>query len=116
MTGNGKTAVVTGAGSGIGRAVSLALQSAGYSVALAGRRPAELEAAAAAADPQGGRMLPVPTDVGKPDSVAALFAAIQTEFGRLDLLFNNAGMGAPGVPMEDLTYQQWSAVVAVNLT
>jgi NAD(P)-dependent dehydrogenase (short-subunit alcohol dehydrogenase family) len=116
MSVNGKFALVTGAGSGIGRTVALALQAAGYSVALAGRRAAELEATAAAANPQGGRMLAIPTDVGKPEAVDALFAQIQEAFGRLDLLFNNAGIGAPGVPMEDLTYEQWSAVVAVNLT
>jgi NAD(P)-dependent dehydrogenase (short-subunit alcohol dehydrogenase family) len=111
-------ALVTGAGSGIGRAVSLALQSAGYSVALAGRRMAELERTAALA---GGsacptKMIPVPTDVGEPNSVRELFARIRAEFGRLDLLFNNAGAGAPGIPMEDLTYEQWMAVVNVNLT
>jgi NAD(P)-dependent dehydrogenase (short-subunit alcohol dehydrogenase family) len=108
--------LVTGAGSGIGRAVALALQGAGYSVALAGRRVTALEATASAASPQGGRMLAIPTDVGQPESVDALFAAIKDAFGRLDLLFNNAGMGAPPIPMEDLSYQQWSAVVAVNLT
>jgi NAD(P)-dependent dehydrogenase (short-subunit alcohol dehydrogenase family) len=116
MTGNGKTAVVTGAGSGIGRAVALALQSTGYSVALAGRRAAELERTAAAANPSGGEMLAVPTDIGKPDSVQALFARIKEAFGRLDVLFNNAGTGAPAIPMEDLVYEQWSAVVGVNLT
>jgi len=116
MSDNGKFALVTGAGSGIGRAVALALQAAGYSVALAGRRAAELDATAASANPQGGRMLAIPTDVGKPESVDALFAGIKDAFGRLDLLFNNAGMGAPALPMEDLSYQQWSAVVAVNLT
>jgi NAD(P)-dependent dehydrogenase (short-subunit alcohol dehydrogenase family) len=116
MSVNGKFALVTGAGSGIGRTVALALQAAGYSVALAGRRAAELEATAAAAHSHGGRMLAIPTDVGQPESVDALFAKIQEAFGRLDLLFNNAGIGAPGIPMEDLTYQQWSAVVAVNLT
>jgi NAD(P)-dependent dehydrogenase (short-subunit alcohol dehydrogenase family) len=116
MSENGKFALVTGAGSGIGRAAALALQTAGYSVALAGRRAAELEATAATASQEGGRMLAVSTDVGKPESVDALFAAIKAAFGRLDLLFNNAGMGAPGIPMEDLSYQQWSAVVAVNLT
>jgi NAD(P)-dependent dehydrogenase (short-subunit alcohol dehydrogenase family) len=116
MSDNGKFALVTGAGSGIGRAVALALQGAGYSVALAGRRVTALEATASAAHPQGGRMLPIPTDVGQPESVDALFNIIKDAFGRLDLLFNNAGMGAPAIPMEDLTCQQWSAVVAVNLT
>jgi NAD(P)-dependent dehydrogenase (short-subunit alcohol dehydrogenase family) len=118
MNGEGgkRIAVVTGAGSGIGRAASLALQAAGFSVVLAGRRAGELERTAAQASPSGGRMLPVPTDVGKPESVRALFAAVTEAFGRVDLLFNNAGMGAPGIPMEDLTFEQWSAVVAVNLT
>jgi NAD(P)-dependent dehydrogenase (short-subunit alcohol dehydrogenase family) len=111
-----KVALVTGAGSGIGRAVSLALQGAGYSVVLAGRRAEQLETTAAAADPMGGKMLAVPTDVGKPDSVKALFAKAGEAFGRLDLLFNNAGAGTPPVPMEDLTFEQWSATVAVNLT
>jgi NAD(P)-dependent dehydrogenase (short-subunit alcohol dehydrogenase family) len=111
MIGNGKVALVTGAGSGIGRAASLALHAAGYSVVLAGRRAAELERTAASA-----RMLAVPTDIGQPDEVRALFARTKEAFGRLDVLFNNAGIGAPGIPMEDLTYEQWSAVVAVNLT
>jgi NAD(P)-dependent dehydrogenase (short-subunit alcohol dehydrogenase family) len=111
MIANGKVALVTGAGSGIGRAASLALHAAGYSVVLAGRRAAELERTAAS-----GRMLPVPTDIGQPDSVRELFARTRETFGRLDVLFNNAGIGAPGIPMEDLTYEQWSAVVAVNLT
>jgi NAD(P)-dependent dehydrogenase (short-subunit alcohol dehydrogenase family) len=113
---NGKIALVTGAGSGIGRAVSLALHSAGYSVVLVGRREAELDHTAALAEQSGNRMLSVPTDVGKPDSVQALFAKTKEVFGRLDLLFNNAGSSAPGVPMEDLTFDQWSTVVAVNLT
>ena len=109
---NKKIALVTGAGSGIGRAVSLALHSNGYAVVLAGRRVAELERTAA------GRsgMLVVPTDVREPQSVRALFARTREEFGRLDVLFNNAGMGAPAVPMEDLTFEQWNAVLAVNLT
>jgi NAD(P)-dependent dehydrogenase (short-subunit alcohol dehydrogenase family) len=112
-----KVALVTGAGSGIGRAVALALHSEKYSVVLAGRRAAELERTAAAAPPSNvARILVVPTDVSKPDAVRALFARIREEFGRLDLLFNNAGIGAPGVPIDELTYEQWSAVVGVNLT
>ncbi len=108
-------AVVTGAGSGIGQAVALALNGAGYSVALAGRRAAALEKTRElAGTPE--KMLAVPTDVGKPDQVRALFERVSGEFGRLDLLFNNAGMGAPATPMEDLTFEQWNAVVAVNLT
>lgn len=106
-----KVALVTGAGSGIGRAASLALHSAGYHVVLAGRRAAQLEQTA-----DSTPMLVVPTDVAKPDSVRALFARTKDVFGRLDVLFNNAGIGAPGVPMEDLTYEQWNAVVQVNLT
>ena len=111
-----KIALVTGAGSGIGRAVSLALQGAGYSVVLAGRRAAELERTAAVARAGGGQMLAVPTDVGNPGAVRALFARTKEAFGRLDLLFNNAGIGAPGIPMEDLSYEQWNTVVSVNLT
>ncbi len=113
MQDNSKVALVTGAGSGIGRAVSLALQSAGFSVVLAGRRADTLERTAQAG---AGRMLVVPTDVSKPESVRNLFAQTREEFGRLDVLFNNAGIGAPAIPIEDLTYEQWSAVVAVNLT
>jgi len=105
---------VTGAGSGIGRAVSLALDAAGYSVVLAGRRAERLQQTAAGSP--GGRMLAVPTDIGQPDSVRGLFARVVETFGRLDVLFNNAGAGAPAIAMEDLTYEQWSAVVAVNLT
>jgi len=116
MTSGGKIALVTGAGSGIGRAASLALQAAGYSVILAGRRSAELEKTAALAKVSGGKILAVATDVGKPDEVRMLFAKAKEAFGRLDLLFNNAGMGAPGIPMEDLSYEQWMAVVNVNLT
>jgi NAD(P)-dependent dehydrogenase (short-subunit alcohol dehydrogenase family) len=104
-----KTAVVTGAGSGIGRAVSLALASVGFTVVLAGRRVAELEKTAALAQ---GNTLVVPADVTNPESVKALFSRLE----RLDLLFNNAGMGAPAVPMDELTFEQWTAVVNVNLT
>lgn len=107
-----KIALVTGAGSGIGRGVALALHAAGYSVVLAGRRKPELETTAAQTD----RMLVVPTDVTVPESVAALFAKTQETFGRLDVLFNNAGMGAPSIPLEDLSFEQWAAVVNVNLT
>jgi NAD(P)-dependent dehydrogenase (short-subunit alcohol dehydrogenase family) len=109
---NHKIALVTGAGSGIGRAVALALYGAGYRVVLAGRRHAELERTANGAD----GMLVVPTDVSSPESVRALFSTVRESFGRLDLLFNNAGRNAPAVPMEDLTFEQWNAVVAVNLT
>jgi NAD(P)-dependent dehydrogenase (short-subunit alcohol dehydrogenase family) len=116
MDDGGKVALVTGAGSGIGRAAALALQGAGYAVVLAGRRVATLEETAGLGAPGGRPLLAVPTDVGNPDSVRALFARTREAFGRLDVLFNNAGMGAPGVALEDLTYEQWSAVVAVNLT
>jgi NAD(P)-dependent dehydrogenase (short-subunit alcohol dehydrogenase family) len=109
-----KVAVVTGAGSGIGRAVSIALNEAGYSVVLAGRRSEELEKTAA--NSAAGTMLPVPTDVADPDQVKALFATVRDRFGRVDLLFNNAGKGTPAIPMEDLTYEQWMGVVGVNLT
>lgn len=104
-----KIAVVTGAGSGIGRAVSVALNSAGFFVVLAGRRKQELEKTAALAD-QNVKV--APTDVTDPESVRALFSGLE----RVDLLFNNAGMGAPGVPMDELTFEQWTAVVNVNLT
>jgi NAD(P)-dependent dehydrogenase (short-subunit alcohol dehydrogenase family) len=113
---NRKIALVTGAGSGIGRAASLALQSAGYTVVLAGRRSVELEKTAAMRDPAGGQMLAVPTDVSQPESVDALFARVKQEFGRLDILFNNAGLNAPGIPIEDLTFEKWTAIVNVNLT
>lgn len=116
MQTSNKIALVTGAGSGIGRAVALALHSAGYAVVLAGRRVTELERTAAAASHSDGRMVISPTDVSRPDSVRALFAEISQKFGRLDLLFNNAGAGTPAVPIEDVTYEQWSAVVGVNLT
>jgi NAD(P)-dependent dehydrogenase (short-subunit alcohol dehydrogenase family) len=108
---NARVAVVTGAGSGIGRAASLALHAAGYRVVLAGRRVAQLEQTAS-----GTGMLVVPTDVGDPASVRALFAKTEEAFGRLDVLFNNAGIGAPGIPMEELTDDQWYAVVQVILS
>ena len=109
-----KIAVVTGAGSGIGRAAAVTLMREGYAVALAGRRKEALEATAAQA--AGGRSLVVPTDVAEPAAVKALFAKTKEAFGRVDLLFNNAGTGAPGIPFEDLTYEQWTTVVDVNLT
>ena len=116
MTSPNKIAIVTGAGTGIGKSVALALLREGYSVALAGRRKEPLEAVAAEAKSPGSRALVVPTDVGDPVSVRALFAKTKDVFGRLDLLFNNAGIGAPAVPLEDLTYEQWKAVVDINLT
>ena len=115
MTESHKVAIVTGAGSGIGRAVALALLTEGYAVALAGRRTDALAGTAALA-PEGSRTLAVPTDVTDPAAVRALFDAVSAEFGRLDLLFNNAGASAPGVPLEELTFDQWRAVVDVNLT
>jgi NAD(P)-dependent dehydrogenase (short-subunit alcohol dehydrogenase family) len=111
-----RVAIVTGAGTGIGKAAALALLADGWSVALAGRRKELLETAIAEAKSAGGRALAVPTDVGDPASVRALFARTKETFGRLDLLFNNAGSGAPAVPLEDLTYEQWKAVVDANLT
>ena len=111
-----KVAVVTGAGSGIGRAVSLALHRAGYSVVLAGRHEDALTETAARAGGMANTVLAIPTDVTKSDSVAALFAATKMAFGRVDFLFNNAGTGAPPVPIDDLTDEQWNSVVAVNLT
>ncbi|HET9577529.1 MAG TPA: SDR family oxidoreductase [Usitatibacter sp.] len=110
-----RVAVITGAGTGIGKAAALALVKEGWCVAFAGRRQEPLDKAIADAGvPE--RTLAVPTDVGKPDSVANLFARTKEKFGRLDLLFNNAGMGAPAMPMEDLPFEKWQAVVAANLT
>jgi NAD(P)-dependent dehydrogenase (short-subunit alcohol dehydrogenase family) len=116
MSGQGKVALVTGAGSGIGRAVSLALQARGYAVVLAGRRAAALKQTASMSVAEGGRMLLAPTDVTVPDAVETLFAKTKEVFGRLDLLFNNAGMNVPDVPMEDLSFDDWCSVVEVNLT
>jgi NAD(P)-dependent dehydrogenase (short-subunit alcohol dehydrogenase family) len=116
MSSSSKIAIVTGAGSGIGRAVALALLREGYSLALAGRRPDALAETAARAGTDAGRALAVPTDVTDPASVAALFAKTREAFGRLDLLFNNAGAGAPPVPLDELSPEQWRRVVDVNLT
>ncbi len=107
--------MITGAGSGIGRSVALALAEAGWSVALAGRRAQALEMTAALVG-RGPGVLCVPTDVTAPDEVSALFAAVRERYGRVDLLFNNAGRSGPGVPFEDLTYDGWRKVVDVNLT
>lgn len=116
MTGNGKIAMVTGAGSGIGRAAALALLRDGYKVVLAGRRRDALQETIAAAGTDGERALAVSADVTDPGSVKALFDEAKATFGRLDVLFNNAGTGAPAVPMEELTFEQWKKVVDVNLT
>jgi len=116
MSAQTKIALVTGAGSGVGKAVAIALAKAGYHLVLAGRRPAPLEETAAAVSAAGSQALAVPTDVSKRDSVLALFDKVKASFGRLDLLFNNAGIGAPAVPLEDLSYERWQNVVATNLT
>ncbi len=111
-----KFALVTGAGRGIGRAAALALAKAGWHVAVAGRNAEPLATAAREIEALGRRALAHPCDVADPVAVRALFAALEREFGRLDLLFNNAGAGAPAVPLDELTYEQWKAVVDVNLT
>jgi NAD(P)-dependent dehydrogenase (short-subunit alcohol dehydrogenase family) len=113
-TDGGKVAEVTGAGTGVGRSVARALGRAGYRVVLAGRRVAELEESAAAIGPE--RRLVVPTDVADPDAVRRLFAATVERFGRVDVLFNNAGVTAPGVPLEDLGDADWRRVVDINLS
>jgi len=110
-----RVALVTGAGSGIGRAVSLALSGAGFDVVLAGRRIAALEETASHAPDTGARLVPVAADVTSPESTDALFARVKAEFGRLDVLFNNAGTSGQGMPFEDITFAQWTAVVDVNL-
>jgi NAD(P)-dependent dehydrogenase (short-subunit alcohol dehydrogenase family) len=111
-----RVALITGGGSGIGRAAALALAGDGFAVALAGRRKEPLEAVAGAVEAEGVRALAVPTDIGDPDSVTALFARVGETFGRLDVLFNNAGIGAPPVGLDELTLEQWRAVVDTNLT
>ncbi len=111
-----RVALVTGAGSGIGRAVALGFLDKGYAVVLAGRRQDRLDAVVADAGPHSSRALAAAADVGDPTAVRRLFDAIRERFGRLDVLFNNAGTGAPGVPFEELTFEQWKAVVDVNLT
>lgn len=116
MISTSKVALVTGAGTGIGRNTALRLLEEGYSVVLAGRRIELLEKTKREAGDSGSRTLVVPTDVGSPESVRELFKKIRETFGRLDLLFNNAGIGAPAVPLEEISYEQWKAVVDVNLT
>ncbi len=116
MNSSNKFAIVTGAGSGIGRVTAQALLRDGYAVALAGRHAESLQETAAQAGSAGERALIVPTDVSDATSVRALFDRVKGTFGRLDLLFNNAGTGAPAIPMEDLTIEQWQHVVNVNLT
>jgi NAD(P)-dependent dehydrogenase (short-subunit alcohol dehydrogenase family) len=111
-----KVAIVTGAGSGIGRATALALAAAGYHVVLAGRRADALNETKEMAGALADQLFAVPTDAGDPKAVIALFEATRAKFGRLDLLFNNAGTGAPTIPLEDITYEQWKNVVDVNLT
>ncbi len=111
-----KIALVTGAGSGIGRAVAIALAAAGHTAVLAGRRKDALEETAATIAKAGGTALAVPTDVTDPASVAALFDRTKAAYGRLDVLFNNAGINVPAIPMEDLTLEQWRSVVDTNLT
>ena len=114
MANDKKVAVVTGAGTGIGKASAIALVKDGYSVAFAGRRLEPLQEACRESG-GGDRALPVSADVGDPKSAAALFAKVKSTFGRLDVLFNNAGTGAPAIPMEDLTVEQWLNVVNANL-
>jgi NAD(P)-dependent dehydrogenase (short-subunit alcohol dehydrogenase family) len=116
MATQGKTAIVTGAGTGIGKSVALALLGEGYRVVFAGRRLEPLEAAIAESGAGGERALAVPTDVSDPASVKALFAKTKEVFGRLDVLFNNAGVGAPGINLEELSFEQWKEVVDINLT
>jgi len=113
---DGKFALVTGGGAGIGRATALALAGAGWTVAVTGRRLEPLQATAREIEAGGGRALPATADVGDPQSVKALFAKIESEFSRLDLLFNNAGVNAPRVPIDELTFDQWKAVIDANLT
>jgi len=116
MTPHNRVAVVTGAGTGIGKAATLALLADGYRVVLAGRRPEPLAETIAESGAATRSALAVPTDVTDPLAVQALFARAQQAFGRVDVLFNNAGRGAPAVPLEDLSFEEWKAVVDVNLT
>jgi NAD(P)-dependent dehydrogenase (short-subunit alcohol dehydrogenase family) len=116
MAASAKVALVTGAGTGVGRAVSIALAKAGYNIVLAGRRKEMLDKVAGEVNAVGAQALAVPTDVSKRESIIALFATVKSSFGRLDVLFNNAGIGAPPVPLEDLPFETWQNVVATNFT
>ena len=116
MAASQKIAVVTGAGTGVGRAAALALMKAGYIVALAGRRKDKLDEVAKEGAATGGKSLVAPTDIADPAQIKALFAKVKDAFGRLDVLFNNAGIGAPAMPLEDLPFDKWKAVVDTNLT
>src|SRR5687768_4148 len=111
-----KVAVITGAGSGIGRATALAFVEDGWGVAMAGRRSEPLEETLALAGTGRERAIAVPTDVGDPKSVQALFDRVKAAFGRVDVLFNNAGQNVPGIPFEDLPFEKWKSVVDANLT
>lgn len=115
MAAANKVAIVTGASSGIGKAAALRLQRAGYDVVLSARRVHELEEAAAGAAPAGGRVLVVPCDVTNPGSVKTLFQRTRDEFGRLDVLFNNAGIFAQGAPIDEVSYETWKKVMDVNI-
>src|SRR4030081_3026264 len=116
MAASQKVALVTGAGTGIGKAVALALMKEGYATVLAGRRQDKLEETASAGKPTGAKSLAVPTDVSDPAAIKALFAKTKETFGRLDVLFNNAGIGAPAMPLEELPLETWRKVVDINLT
>ena len=116
MSGNGKVAIVTGGGTGVGKAAALALHGDGYSVVIAGRRTDPLTQTIEESGDDGSRMMAVPTDVTDPDQIKTLFGKCMDSYGRLDVLFNNAGMGAPSVPLEDLSLEIWTNVVNLNLT